>query len=85
MVGIARQHRLDQADRFAEARLGTLLVGLPIIPRQRIHRRLGGQQRDVVVLRVIAGDGQHRVGKGAVEIGTLGVGIRRVALGQRHD
>ena len=65
--------------------LAALLVGLPIVPRQRVHRRLGREQRNVVVLRIIARDGQHRVGKGAVEIGALGIGVGRIALGQRHD
>ena len=67
MGGVARHDPLDQRDRFAEARLGGLLVGLPIIPRQRVHRRFRREHGDIVMRGIIAGDGQHGVGISAVE------------------
>ena len=65
--------------------LGRAAVGLPIIPRARVHHGLGGEQGDVVLIRKARGDGEHRIGIGGVERGAIDGRILRIAQRERVD
>ena len=85
MIGIARHHGFDKSDGFGNPWLGGLSVCHPVIPRQRVHRRFGRKQRDIVVRGIVACNRQHCVGIGAIERSPVCVGSLGIAFGERHD
>ncbi|MNS74868.1 hypothetical protein D3C72_1083550 [compost metagenome] len=85
VIGGAGQDALDQTHRLAAAAHGGALVGLPVVPRGRVHDRLDGQDGDVVVLGEAGGDGQHGVGVGGVQGGAVRRRVVGIAPGQGLD
>ncbi|MNS41659.1 hypothetical protein D3C72_740170 [compost metagenome] len=85
MGRVAGEDGLDQTHGLAAAADGGAFVGFPVVPRRGVHRRLGGQDGDVVVLGKAPGDRQHGVGVGGVQRGAVGGGVARIAQGQGLD
>ena len=85
MVRVAFKHRFQRRHDLAAAALGLRAARLPVVPRLRVHHRLGVQRLDRVVGRIARGDLLHRVRICSVECGALGLRIGRIALGERVD
>ena len=71
MGGAAREHRLEPLQDAGGPPLRLVAAGLPVVPGLRVHRRLGRERGDVVVVGKLVGDGRHRVGIGGVERGAV--------------
>ena len=85
VIRIACEHRLQRREQLGGAALGFRAPRLPVIPGLRVHHGLGVEREDRVVTRILLGHGLHRVGVGRVELGALGLRVRRVALLQSRD
>jgi hypothetical protein len=84
MIRILGDDALEGGDDLLGARLWRP-IGRPEVPGPQVHHRIGEEGGDLEVVRELPGGLAHRVGVGAVELGALGRGIGRVALGDGLD
>ena len=86
VAGVFTQNRFCAApvqvcrEHLGGAALGLDAPRLPVVPGLRVHDRFGVEREDRVVIRILGGDGLHRVGEGRVERRALGLRVRRIAL-----
>ncbi len=85
MAGVARQHALDQRDGLVDARARRTACSIPVVPWTGVHRRFGGQHRQLIVARCGGGQAQHGIGIGRIHRGAVCLGIGGIARRQRPD
>ena len=85
VIRVACEHRFQRREQLGGTALRLRASRLPVIPGLCVHHGLGIERKNRVVTRIFFGHRFHRVGVGGVELGTVGLRVRRVALLQSRD
>jgi hypothetical protein len=84
MFRIARNDSLERSDDGNDFWTRRFAVR-PIVPRHRIHPRLGIHRRDVVIGRILGDEIAQRSGVGMIERIAVIDRLRRIAFGESID
>ncbi len=84
VIGIPRDRPLERIEDACRLRLRGAIL-LPVVPRHRVHRRVGIQRLDVGVVRILPCHRLHGGGIRAIQRRPIAHACRRVARRQRLD